>query len=238
MDTAVVERKSEAPPMATPRAVHAHRVRHILGTLLFGTLVCAGLLVARYLCVGKTRFDYLFWNLFLAWIPLGLALWIRRMPGQRRMAFWTAVVLWVLFFPNSFYIVTDLMHAKTFGMDGAYLWFDILLAMSYVCGGIFLGCLSLYLMQLFVRERFGWRVGWLFSGAMLVLGSFGIYLGRFLRLNSWDAIVRPWKLMGHVSSLLDAASAKEVAAFTVAFFFFSLAIYCFVVSIARLHEEE
>lgn len=238
MAAASAERKSVPRRDGAQRVVHPHRVRHILGTLLFGTVVCACLLLARYVCFGKLRFEYLFWNLFLAWIPVGLALWIRRMPGERRVAFWSAVVLWTLFFPNTFYIVTDLMHAKSFGLDGVYLWFDILMVSSHVCGGIFLGCLSLYLMQLFVRERFGWRIGWVFAGGMLALGSFGIYLGRFLRLNSWDAILRPWKLVGHVSSLLDTASAKEVAGFTVTFFFFSLAIYSFVVSFARLHEEE
>jgi uncharacterized membrane protein len=72
---------------------------------------------------------------------------------------------------------------------------------------------------------------------MLALGSFGIYLGRFLRLNSWDVVTRPFKLVGDVTALLDPKSLTEVAAFSTAFFFFSLAVYCFIVSMARLHEE-
>jgi uncharacterized membrane protein len=71
---------------------------------------------------------------------------------------------------------------------------------------------------------------------MLALGSFGIYLGRFLRLNSWDVVSRPFKLAGDISSLVKPQSSTEVIAFSITFFFFSLAAYCFVVSVARLHE--
>jgi uncharacterized membrane protein len=72
---------------------------------------------------------------------------------------------------------------------------------------------------------------------MLALGSFGIYLGRFFRLNTWDVVARPFKLAGDIAALLEPKGLTEVAAFCVTFFFFSLAIYSFVVSMARLHEE-
>ena len=70
------------------------------------------------------------------------------------------------------------------------------------------------------------------AGGMLALGSFGIYLGRALRLNSWDVVARPLKLVGDISSLMEPKSAKEVSAFTVTLFFFSLVVYTFVVSMA------
>jgi uncharacterized membrane protein len=143
-----------------------------------------------------------------------------------------------LFFPNAFYLVTDLIHMKKFGLDGIARWFDLLMTTSFACGGIFLGCLSLYVMHLTVRKRWGWKVGWAFASGMLALGSFGIYLGRALRLNSWDVVTRPLKLVGDVSSLVEPKSMAEVTGFSVTFFFFSLAADCFVVSIARLHEAE
>ncbi|HZJ13459.1 MAG TPA: DUF1361 domain-containing protein [Chthoniobacteraceae bacterium] len=225
------------PILAPVERVIAHdRRRHSLYTLLFGTGVCAGMLLVRFVCAGNLRFSGLFGNLLLAWIPLVLALVIRQMPGgNRRFWFWTATLLWILFFPNAFYLVTDLIHMKKFGTDGIFRWFDMLMTTGFACGGIFLGCLSLYLMHLLVRQRFGWRIGWLFAGGMLALGSFGIYLGRFLRLNSWDVITRPFKLAGNVSSLIKPQSSTEVIAFSLTFFF-SLAAYCFVVSVARLHE--
>lgn len=227
-------------PSSTERHIPAERVRHTLYTLVFATAVCTGMLLVRFVCVGDLRFRFsgLLGNLLLAWIPLVLALLIRRIPaGRNRFWFWSALVTWVLFFPNAFYITTDLIHMKKFGTDGIYRWYDLLMTTAFACGGMFLGSLSLYLLHLFVRQRFGWRCGWAFAGGMLTLGSFGIYLGRFLRLNSWDVVTRPFKLVGDISALLEPKSLTEVAAFSATFFFFSLAVYCFVVSIARLHEE-
>jgi len=60
---------------------------------------------------------------------------------------------------------------------------------------------------------------------MLALASFGIYLGRFLRLNSWDVFLRPWKIAQKVSGLAEPAQAVEVFAFSVVFFLFSLGVY-------------
>jgi len=226
--------------MSSPqRVIPQHRARHTLYTLLFGSAVCTGMLVVRCIYTGKLRFAGFFWNLFLAWIPLLLALYIWRMPSQgRRGWFWTVLVLWILFYPNAFYITTDLIHFKTFGSDGMFRWFDLLMTTSFAAGGMFLGCLSLYLMHLFVRQRFGWKMGWSFAGGMLALGSFGIYLGRVLRLNSWDVVARPFKLVGDILALVDPHGAKEAMAFSVTFFFFSLVVYSFVVSMARLHESD
>ncbi len=226
-----------APP---ERNIPAQRVRHTLYTLGFASAVCTGMLLVRFACVGDLRFRFsgLLGNLLLAWIPLVLALLIRRIPARRnRFCFWSALVAWVLFFPNAFYITTDLIHMRKFGTDGIYRWYDMLMTIAFACGGIFLGSLSLYLLHLFVRQRLGWRLGWAFAAGMLALGSFGIYLGRFLRLNSWDVVTRPFKLLANISPLLEPKSLTEVAAFSATFFFFSLAVYCFVVSVARLHEE-
>lgn len=227
--------------MTSPqRPILAHRARHTINTLLFGSAVCTGMLLTRFVCTGKFHFGGLLWNLILAWIPMGLALLIWRAPdsSRSRRGFWITLVLWFLFYPNAFYITTDLVHMKKFGSDGVFRWFDLLMTMSFAAGGMFLGCLSLYLLHLFVRERFGWRLGWAFASGMLALGSFGIYLGRVLRLNSWDVVARPFKLVGDILSLLEPHSAKEAIAFSVTFFFFSLAVYSFVVSMARLHEED
>jgi uncharacterized membrane protein len=225
----------------THRTISASRARHTLYTLLFASAVCAVLLLTRCAIAGKLRFFGFLWNLILAWIPVGLALYLCRMPGgHRRLGFWTTLVLWVLFFPNAFYIVTDLIHMRKFGKDGIYDWYDLLMTTSFACGGMFLGCLSLYLLHLFIRERLGWRVGWVFASGMLALGSFGIYLGRSpkLRLNSWDVVTRPFKVVDDLASLTQPQSAQEVTAFSVTFFLFSLAVYCFFVSVARLHEKD
>jgi len=216
------------------------RLSHTLRTLVFVSFVCSGMLVARFICADdhRSRFSGLFGNLLLAWIPLVLALFICRPSATRTSTrFWSAFVAWVLFFPNAFYLTTDLIHIKKFGTDGIYPWFDMLMTACFACVGMFLGSLSLYLLHLLVHRRFGWRAGWLFATAMLAIGSFGIYLGRFLRLNSWDVLTRPVKLTGEIAGLWEPKSLREVTAFSVTFFFFSLAVYTALVSMARLHEE-
>ena len=130
-----------------------------------------------------------------------------------------------------------MVHTHKFGIDGVYQWYDILMTACFACSGLFLGSVSLYLMHRLVQLRFGWRAGWLFAATMLALGSFGIYLGRFLRLNSWDVFTRPFKLAGDVAALAEPRSVTDVAAFSATFFFFSLVVYSFVVSLARLHES-
>jgi uncharacterized membrane protein len=221
------------------RTISRVRARHTLTTLLFATLFCAALLVARWGWTGTVRFSSFFGNLLLAWIPMVLALLIRRLgppATSRRALFWTAVVCWVLFFPNAPYIVTDIIHMKKFGMDGVPRWFDMMMTMAFACSGLFLGCLSLYSMHLLVRARFGWRRAWGFAVGMLALGSFGIYLGRFLRLNSWDVVAHPQKLISEIASIAEPTRLGEAAAFSATFFGFSLVAYSFVVSMSRLHE--
>jgi uncharacterized membrane protein len=225
---------------AAESGIPAQRVWHMLRALAFASAICVGMVLVRFAYVGDLRFRYcgLLLNLLLAWIPLVLALFVRR-ASQRgsRVVTWSAFAVWVLFFPNAFYITTDLIHTHRFGMDRVFGWYDLLMTTSFACGGMFIGSLSLYLLHVLVRERFGGRVGWLFTSAMLALGSFGVYLGRFLRLNSWDVVARPLKTAGDIAALAEPEGLLEVASFCVAFFFFSLAVYSFVVSTARLHGQ-
>jgi uncharacterized membrane protein len=224
--------------ITTTRPLSVRRLRHTLNTLIFATAVCVLLFAIRAYVAHGPRFSGFVWNLFLAWMPLGfaLAIWQRVGRGLWGAGGWALAVCWLLFFPNAFYIVTDLIHVKKFGTDGVPRWYDLLMTAAFACGGMFLGCLSLYLLHLLVRQRWGWQRGWAFATAMLALGAFGIYLGRFSRLNSWDVIARPFKLLGEVSELALPKESREAAAFSLAFFLFSMAVYAFVVSVARIHE--
>jgi uncharacterized membrane protein len=133
----------------------------------------------------------LVWNLFLAWVPFGLALTVydgyRR--GSRSLLLVAGGVLWLLFFPNAPYIVTDFKHLEAWG--GAPVWYDVVLLTTFAWSGLVLGFLSLYLVQAVARQAVGAANAWFGAVGVLALSSFGIYLGRFERWNSWDAFVRP-----------------------------------------------
>jgi uncharacterized membrane protein len=159
----------------------------VVASLALASFGCCGLVVVRNLHTENPNFRYLIWNLFLAWIPFGLALLFydgsRR--GMRARGLVALGALWLVFFPNAPYIVTDFVHLTRDPL--APLWFDGLTIGAFAATGLLLGLGSLYLVQSAVRRELGWLV----VPAALVLGSVGIYLGRFVRLNSWDFFTNP-----------------------------------------------
>jgi uncharacterized membrane protein len=159
--------------------------------LLLASLFCVALVGLRVLETGDSTFSGLIWNLFLAWIPFALAVVVYDGWRRRRAAgtLFALGALWLLFFPNAPYIVTDFVHLERTA-DAPY-WYDALTLSAFAWTGVLLGFASLFLMQTVVRQWRGVAAGWIFAGAALALGSLGIYLGRFLRLNSWDALEHP-----------------------------------------------
>ena len=155
------------------------------------SLFCVALVLVRYGESGSTKFFGLTWNLLLAWIPFVLAVvvydrWRRHGP---RAALVPLGALWLLFFPNAPYIVTDFVHLERTS-DAPY-WYDAVTVSAFAWTGMLLGFASLFLVQTVVRQWRGVVSGWVFAAVALTLGSLGIYLGRFLRLNSWDALEHP-----------------------------------------------
>ena len=96
------------------------------------------------------------------------------------------------FSPNAPYIITDLFHLEP--RAGVPLWYDLALIFSSAWNGLMLAYASLLTMQTLVRRRFGTLSGWAFVSTALLLSSFGIYLGRYLRFNSWDVLTNPLTL--------------------------------------------
>ena len=159
----------------------------VVVSLGLASLGCCGLVLVRNVHTGNANFRYLIWNLFLAWVPFVLALLFydgsRR--GMRAGGLVGLGALWLVFFPNAPYIVTDFVHL---GPDPlSPLWFDAVTIGAFAATGLLLGLGSLYLVQSAVRRELGWLV----VAASLLLGSVGIYLGRFVRLNSWDFFTNP-----------------------------------------------
>ncbi len=109
-------------------------------------------------------------------------------------------LVWLVFFPNAPYIITDFIHLKA--RSPLPIWFDALLILSFASAGLLSGYYSLYAMQKLVMRQWGKPfgktqgelAGWIFTLSTLALTSFGIYLGRFLRWNSWDLFLDPIRL--------------------------------------------
>lgn len=172
----------------------------VLAALLAGSLlVCAGV-AYRIQRTGVTDTSVLAWNLFLAWIPLVLALLVydgaRR--GASRLLLLGGAGLWLLFLPNAPYIVTDAKWVGTW--TGAPVLYDALLVAGAAAIGLVLGFVSVYLIQRTAARAWGNAAGWLVALASLALSGVGIYLGRILRWNSWDLFTRPSQLFSDVAA--------------------------------------
>jgi len=215
-----------------------HRVRTAVVALAFGSAIGLAMLAGRAIRLGSVELHFYVWNLTLAWLPLLFALRVYRLAGIRPARWWPlglCAVLWFLFFPNAPYIVTDFLHLKL--QLSAPEWFDIVLMMSFAWIGLLLGYLSLMLMQEVVRARKGARWGWFFAVIMLAVGSFGIYLGRFARWNTWDVLLRPHRLAGDALHRFNLHSNPEMFKFLLTFFCFSLLSYTTLHALTHLHHH-
>jgi len=134
----------------------------------------------------------LVWNLFLAWLPYIFSLLTAYLYLRAPRRWWRLAIpatLWLIFFPNAPYLITDFLHLTT--RPYVPLWYDILMLSIFSWTGIFLAIASLRTMHRLIERYAGVVLGWLFVVAVISLGGLGIYLGRFERWNSWDLLIRP-----------------------------------------------
>jgi uncharacterized membrane protein len=215
------------------RPVHNALVRHSFYPLLACTGMAMAFLAARFYLSETQRYRFLAWNLFLAWVPYGCALatlYVRRTRPDDRWQTAALATVWLLALPNAPYILTDLVHL-TRGAPPLAWWFDLGLVLSFALAGCFLGVASLRAMHDLVRRATGEVVGWVFVLAVSALSGFGIYLGRFLRFNSWDVIADPLRLAGYVADrVLDPAGNPRAVGVTLMFGALMFACYVMYVS--------
>ena len=167
------------------------------------SMAFSGLLVlARVSFSGEHSLLFLVWNLFLAWIPYVITTWLTQRPGwiENRLKFVLAFAAWLLFIPNSFYLLTDLFHLGYH--PGAPLWFDLMLIVSFAWNGLLLGMLSVRQMEKIITGCFLRKNELLFIYPVMWLNALGVYIGRYLRFNSWDVITNPFGLLSDIAELI------------------------------------
>lgn len=124
--------------------------------LAAASCLCVGILAARMVYMQNTIYRFMLWNLFLAWIPLVCALAAERMRSAPAMLI--CGVAWLVFLPNAPYMLTDLAHLSNHNSN--WLWYDLIMLLSFALTGMLLGYVSLYAMQKLVARRFGHVIGW------------------------------------------------------------------------------
>jgi uncharacterized membrane protein len=201
--------------------------------------MCIGLVLARVAYSESGRHLGLIWNLFLAWIPFMLAYCAHAVSWRKATLFLIIpfiAFLWLIFFPNAPYMLTDLQDLTRKAND-APLWYDVIIVVWTSWTGTLLGVISLYLMQDIIIRRFGRTTGWVFVFVISILSSFGIYIGRFVRLNSWDILQDPAETAQEILGIIIDPSMR-LAAFTLLYAFFFLFIFLLLYSFSHmLHEQ-
>jgi uncharacterized membrane protein len=168
---------------------------------LFGCL----LVLARIIYTGRLTFILLPWNLFLAYIPYLIT---KRMSTKsvwtkRKAAAFFLFIIWMLCIPNSFYIITDLFHLNDQQHDGMTPgWYDLALILSFAWTGLLLGILSVRQMEKMAQQFFPGRHELIFLYPVMLLNALGIYVGRYLRFNSWDVLTNPFQLGRDIADIL------------------------------------
>jgi uncharacterized membrane protein len=157
---------------------------------LFG-FICA-LICCRIIYTGKISFLFLIWNLFLAWLPFFLSNQLKKSNTSISARQIFMLLLWLLFFPNSLYLVTDLIHLDDKSIVPK--WFDAVIIFSACFLGLLLGFISLLQVENFLMNWFSNKKLNIGVFIILFVASFGVYLGRFLRWNSWDIVSNPFQL--------------------------------------------
>jgi len=201
--------------------------RRLLFSLLVSNALSVALFFIRIIGSGTTRFSFLPWNLFLAWLPLLISTWLVWHAGRKGWLNWQGVVgtlLWLGFLPNSFYMLTDLVHLQSSGEIN--ILFDTVLVVSYIFNGLVVGYLSLYQVHRALLKRLSAKRAHLTIWAVLLGVGFAIYLGRSLRWNTWDLLLHPSGLLFDVSDrIVHPVSYPEAFLTTTTFWLLMSAMY-------------
>lgn len=147
-------------------------------------------------------FLFLIWNVFLAIIPYAITMYLNTMQNLSRLKLGFWFIVWLAFLPNAPYIVTDLIHIRI-GND-SLLWLDVLVVLSFAMSGLFLFYLSIIDMQRLISENFKRIPITTATTIILFLCGFGVYLGRFLRYNSWEIISQPQIIISDILNIIIA----------------------------------
>jgi len=178
-------------------------------------LSCMGVFVAVANWVLPWQFlimrNAILWNVFLAAMPLVFACLIA-LAVKRGFRWYGQVLLWLLwigFYPNVIYMLTDLIHLniRQYVFEGDFTtnprtWFALLHLVAAIVVGCGFGLLSLWLLHRITAKKNA-ALGWALAIGASGLSGIGIWIGRCLRFNTWDIWQRPFHLIQEIVQQID-----------------------------------
>ena len=192
------------------------RENHKVALLALVSSASLILLFFRIITTFNLGFIFLPWNLFLAWVPLFYIKWVWEKELLKSMPSWLLLLhlcVWLLFFPNAPYIITDLLHLRA--TPESMIWFDALMIFTFAVSGFLTGLYSIRIVHRLLTHRWNQKIAWLGIAGSMFLSGFGVFLGRYGRWNSWDIITQPTALArGILHSMMDPFAIKHTFTFS------------------------
>ena len=210
---------------------------HLTKILVQFTLLSMGLIFYRVFKSNSLMYLFLVWNLFLAWIPYLISqhcFYDKNFKGWERKII---LFIWLIFLPNSPYIFTDLFHLQP--RQGIPQWYDLMVILFPAITAYMLFLLSVN--DFFTRIHINYtllKAKIVKYGIFLAVG-YGLYLGRYLRFNSWDVISDPIDLIGSIFiSIFHPAHIEETWGITFVFGIFLNFSYKLFAQIIELKKQD
>lgn len=207
--------------------------------VLFNLVLMSALAVVLFLfeaiVLHNTYLIGINWNLFLAWIPLFIVLYMNKQIKEKSLSKNKILIfslLWLLFFPNAPYIITDLVHLHPY--NGNSYWHHQIMIYTYAFVSLICGLLSLYWIQKIWATTFSKYWSMFFVIASVILSGYGVFLGRIQRFNSWDLFTHPMALLKYV---LHSFSNPTAILMTFEFSVFIGLAYCMLHSLIHLDDQ-
>lgn len=155
----------------------------------------------------KAPYDFMAFNVFLGYVPIELSFQLRHFNDRRALAFWLLLIIWLIFYPNAPYVMTDLFHLSWLhphtNINGIlrsdpqiWLTFAIMMTCALAClliGTVTLERVAHQLTQLTTPHHLGIQFVWII--VFMYFASVGIYIGRFLRLHSIYLLFTPSRFL-------------------------------------------
>jgi len=178
--------------------------------------------VLRVVLFYKFSFVYLLWNILLAFVPFLISyilLYYSNKNKLNKTMFIIGGILWLIFLPNAPYIVTDLIHIGV--VRAVPVLYDSVLLFTSAWVGLLLGMNSIFHIEKILLSKYSQKITSAIIAFILLLTSFGMYLGRFFRFNSWDIFTSPLSSFDKLSKNLSSSPYHiEALVYILLFYFF------------------
>ena len=212
------------------------RISPISKMLMLSIAFTMTLLLVRFFYSSTRDYSFYGWNTFLAAIPYIMSTLLLKLNKMHLPAL-LLLAVWLVFFPNAPYIITDLLHYEE--RQPVPFWYDILLVISAAWNGLILGLVSLMNVEIFLARHM--KPVWvkLCVFASLLLCGYGVFIGRFLRFNTWHILTSPRDLAySSVHHVLLPQRYSKLWVFTILFALLLSVIYFTLKKLPLVSERE